>query len=46
MTHPALRDVAHTSYWLDDPLAPQPAPRLSGGVDCDLAVVRGGYTGL
>jgi glycine/D-amino acid oxidase-like deaminating enzyme len=33
-------------FWLDDPAAPQPAPRLEGRTDCDLAVVGGGFTGL
>jgi glycine/D-amino acid oxidase-like deaminating enzyme len=46
MSHPALRDVELSSYWLDDPAAPAPAERLSGHVDADLAVVGGGYTGL
>jgi glycine/D-amino acid oxidase-like deaminating enzyme len=31
---------------LDDSAAPEPTARLSGGVDADLAVVGGGYTGL
>jgi glycine/D-amino acid oxidase-like deaminating enzyme len=42
----ALRDAAPAVFWLDDPLAPQAAPRLEGHTDCDLAVVGGGFTGL
>jgi glycine/D-amino acid oxidase-like deaminating enzyme len=44
--HPALRDAAPKVFWLDDPAAPPPAPRLEGRTDCDLAVVGGGFTGL
>jgi glycine/D-amino acid oxidase-like deaminating enzyme len=34
-------------YWLDDPAhRPEPLPALSGGTDCDLLVVGGGYSGL
>jgi glycine/D-amino acid oxidase-like deaminating enzyme len=46
MSHPALRDVEFSSYWLDDPQAPAPTDRLIGRDDADLAVVGGGYTGL
>lgn len=46
MSHPALRDVTFSSYWLDDPIAPDPEDRLAGRVDADLAIVGGGYTGL
>ena len=45
-SHPALRDAAPAVFWLDDPQAPQPAPRLEGHTDCDLAIVGGGFTGL
>src|SRR5262245_48194762 len=38
------------SWWLREALAlegdPPPAPRLSGDVDADVAIVGGGYTGL
>jgi glycine/D-amino acid oxidase-like deaminating enzyme len=44
--HPALRDAAPKVFWLDDPDAPPPAPRLEGRTRCDLAVVGGGFTGL
>jgi glycine/D-amino acid oxidase-like deaminating enzyme len=44
--HPALRDAAPKVFWLDDPAAPPPAPRLDGRTVCDLAVVGGGFTGL
>ncbi len=33
-------------FWLDDPQAPPPAPRLEVSFDCDLAIVGGGFTGL
>jgi glycine/D-amino acid oxidase-like deaminating enzyme len=44
--HPALRDAAPAVFWLDDPGAPKPEPRLEGHIECDLAVVGGGFTGL
>jgi glycine/D-amino acid oxidase-like deaminating enzyme len=44
--HPALRDAAPKVFWLDDPNAPPPAPRLEGHTECDLAVVGAGFTGL
>jgi glycine/D-amino acid oxidase-like deaminating enzyme len=44
--HPSLRDAAPQVFWLDDPDAPPPAPRLEGRTRCDLAVVGGGFTGL
>ncbi|HVC41572.1 MAG TPA: FAD-dependent oxidoreductase [Candidatus Saccharimonadales bacterium] len=44
--HPALRDAAPAVFWLDDPEAPRPEPRLEGRIECDLAVVGGGFTGL
>ncbi|MBF4160485.1 NAD(P)/FAD-dependent oxidoreductase [Nocardioides acrostichi] len=45
-THPALADAAQRTYWLDDPDRPGPLPSLVGGVEADLVVVGGGYTGL
>jgi glycine/D-amino acid oxidase-like deaminating enzyme len=33
-------------FWLDDPQAPQPEPRLEGDTKCDLAIVGAGFTGL
>jgi glycine/D-amino acid oxidase-like deaminating enzyme len=33
-------------FWLDDPTAPSPQPRLTGHTDCDLAVVGAGFSGL
>jgi glycine/D-amino acid oxidase-like deaminating enzyme len=42
----ALRDVALTPFWLDNPSAPDPAPPLTGPTTCDLAVVGAGFTGL
>jgi glycine/D-amino acid oxidase-like deaminating enzyme len=44
--HPALRDAAPRVFWLDDPEAPPPAPRLEGQTLGDLAVVGAGFTGL
>jgi glycine/D-amino acid oxidase-like deaminating enzyme len=44
--HPSLRDAAPAVFWLDDPTAPQPAPKLEGRTECDLAIVGGGFTGL
>jgi glycine/D-amino acid oxidase-like deaminating enzyme len=44
--HPALRDAAPRVFWLDDPDAPPPAPRLDGHTLGDLAVVGAGFTGL
>jgi glycine/D-amino acid oxidase-like deaminating enzyme len=45
-THRSLRDAAPAVFWLDDPVAPEPAPHLERHTDCDLAVVGGGFTGL
>jgi glycine/D-amino acid oxidase-like deaminating enzyme len=45
-SHPALRDAAPSVFWLDDPDAPAPAPRLEAHTECDLAVVGAGFTGL
>ena len=42
----ALADARPLSFWLDSPLAPEPAPPLEGPGQCDLAVVGGGLTGL
>jgi glycine/D-amino acid oxidase-like deaminating enzyme len=44
--HPALRDAAPAVFWLDDPQAPPAAPSLETHIECDLAVVGGGFTGL
>jgi glycine/D-amino acid oxidase-like deaminating enzyme len=44
--HAALRDAAPSVFWLDDPQAPNPEPRLEGHTLCDLAIVGGGFTGL
>jgi glycine/D-amino acid oxidase-like deaminating enzyme len=44
--HAALRDVEFRSFWLDSTAAPALAAPLTGHVECDLAVVGGGYTGL
>ncbi len=49
MADPALRALADAEpavFWLDDPTAPPPRPALVEDVDCELAVVGGGYTGL
>ena len=42
----ALRDAEPAPFWLDGPGAPAPTPALTGGSDCDLAVVGAGFTGL
>jgi glycine/D-amino acid oxidase-like deaminating enzyme len=42
----ALAGAAPTSFWLDRPDAPEPAPSLTGMVAADLVVVGGGFTGL
>lgn len=42
----ALAEMTLRPYWTDDPAAPEPAPALVSDVDCDLAVVGGGYSGL
>jgi glycine/D-amino acid oxidase-like deaminating enzyme len=43
----ALAGAKPKPFWLDDAAtAPEPCPQLIGDVDCDLAVVGGGYTGL
>jgi glycine/D-amino acid oxidase-like deaminating enzyme len=44
--HLSLRDAAPAVFWLDDPQAPQPEPRLVGDTKCDLAIVGAGFTGL
>ena len=44
--HPALRDAAPAVFWLDDPQAPKPQPPLDGHIECDLAIVGAGFTGL
>jgi glycine/D-amino acid oxidase-like deaminating enzyme len=49
MADPALRALADAEpavFWLEDPAAPPPRPALVDDVDCELAVVGGGYTGL
>jgi glycine/D-amino acid oxidase-like deaminating enzyme len=42
----ALAGAAPMPYWLDDPGRPEPLPALAEHLDCDLAVVGGGYSGL
>lgn len=42
----ALAGARPVPYWLDQPGAPAPAPRLTGQVTASLAVVGGGFTGL
>ena len=47
MSHSAaLTDAVPTSFWLDSPDRPDPAPPLAGAHRADLVVVGGGYTGL
>ncbi|HEY8302111.1 MAG TPA: FAD-dependent oxidoreductase [Jatrophihabitans sp.] len=42
----ALADASPTSFWLDSPDRPPPEPALREGIEADLAVVGGGFTGL
>ncbi|GLX02817.1 FAD-dependent oxidoreductase [Microtetraspora sp. NBRC 16547] len=42
----ALADAERTPYWLSQPGAPEPSPRLTNDVTADLAVVGGGFSGL
>jgi glycine/D-amino acid oxidase-like deaminating enzyme len=42
----ALAGAAPVPFWLDDPGRPEALPALAGNVECDLAVVGGGYSGL
>jgi glycine/D-amino acid oxidase-like deaminating enzyme len=42
----ALADAEPSVFGLDDPPAPAPAPALVSDVECDLAIVGAGYTGL
>ncbi|MEU7871405.1 FAD-dependent oxidoreductase [Dactylosporangium sp. NPDC049140] len=44
--HASLADVRLTPYWLDDPGRPAARAPLTGELECDLAVVGGGYSGL
>ncbi|MDI3388357.1 FAD-dependent oxidoreductase [Streptomyces sp. B-S-A8] len=41
-----LAGVKPVPYWLDDPARPAAEPALTGGEQCDLLVVGGGYSGL
>ena len=42
----AVRSLINRPFWLDDPQRPQPQPALEAGLDCDLLVVGGGFSGL
>lgn len=42
----ALAAASPVPFWLDDPARPPATPPLAGDVDCDLAVVGGGFCGL
>ncbi|TFD89907.1 NAD(P)/FAD-dependent oxidoreductase [Cryobacterium serini] len=42
----ALVGTRQSSFWLDDLAARANYPRLSGNLNCDLAIVGGGYLGL
>ncbi|BBR54609.1 MULTISPECIES: NAD(P)/FAD-dependent oxidoreductase [Pseudomonas] len=44
--HPSLDQVKPWSFWLDTVAASTSAPRLETSLQCDLAVVGGGFTGL
>jgi glycine/D-amino acid oxidase-like deaminating enzyme len=38
--------AAPRPYWLDAHAAPEPCPAVAGELECDLAIVGGGFTGL
>lgn len=42
----ALAGAKPFPLWLDDPDAPEPAPRLTTTTEADLVIVGGGFTGL
>lgn len=42
----AISEMSAVPFWLDTPLRPDPCPPLLDGVDADLVVVGGGFTGL
>jgi glycine/D-amino acid oxidase-like deaminating enzyme len=42
----SLSDAEPRSFWLDSPDRPAPRAGLSSDLECDLAVVGGGYSGL
>ncbi|GAB2970987.1 NAD(P)/FAD-dependent oxidoreductase [Nocardioides montaniterrae] len=46
MTHPALAGARAVPFWLDSTTRPPARESLRGVVDCDLAIVGGGFTGL
>ena len=42
----AVRDLAFTPFWLDDPTAPSTLPALDADIATDLLIVGAGFTGL
>jgi len=42
----AISDAEPQPFWLDQPAAPEPTEPLTGGLEVDLAVVGGGFSGL
>lgn len=42
----ALQDAAHTVFWTDSPLRPEPRPRAQGISEVDLLVIGAGFSGL
>jgi glycine/D-amino acid oxidase-like deaminating enzyme len=42
----AVRSLNPRPFWLDDPLRPDPFPRVDHPLDCDLLVIGGGFSGL
>jgi glycine/D-amino acid oxidase-like deaminating enzyme len=42
----AYADAEVTPFWLDDLPAAEPVPAVEGGVEADLCIVGGGFTGL
>ncbi len=42
----SLSGTRQSVFWLDRPERPDPEPRLSGPISCDLLVIGAGFTGL
>ena len=42
----SFADAAPRAFWLDDLGAVEPRPALTGGLEADLCIVGGGFTGL
>ena len=42
----AWRDAEFRPYWEETTVIPEPAPALQGGLETDLVIIGGGFTGL